>query len=277
MSRPLRILSWSGVGVLAAGLCLAAVSAVSSASRSAECVNNLKNLALALNTYASGTGGGCFPFATLPNERLPPERRLSWMVELYKGSFYAANLVLVVDESLPWDAEKNLRPVVIAGRKKEGQTRFDAREFPLCVCPSDPAGGNAGLPNLTSYVGISGLGRDAATLPLGNPSAGVFGYDRRTRERDIRDGTGVTMLVVETTRHNGPWTAGGSATVRGLDPGHQPYLGRGRQFGGNHRGGLNVAFADGSVRFLRETIDPKVFEALSTIAGGERLSTGWER
>ncbi len=38
-----------------------------------------------------------------------------------------------------------------------------------------------------------------------------------------------------------------------------------------------VAFADGSVRFLRETIDPKVFEAISTIAGGEGLPQGWDR
>jgi hypothetical protein len=37
-----------------------------------------------------------------------------------------------------------------------------------------------------------------------------------------------------------------------------------------------VAFADGSVRFLRETIDPGAFEGLSTIAGGEVLSGGWD-
>ena len=34
-------------------------------------------------------------------------------------------------------------------------------------------------------------------------------------------------------------------------------------------------FADGSVRFLHETIDPKVFEGLSTIAGGEEVGDGW--
>jgi prepilin-type processing-associated H-X9-DG protein len=70
---------------------------------------------------------------------------------------------------------------------------------------------------------------------------------------------------------NGSWLQGGPATVRGLDPAQQPYLGPGRQFGGIHLGAGNFAFADGSVRAISESINPKIFEALSTIAGGERV------
>jgi prepilin-type processing-associated H-X9-DG protein len=105
----------------------------------------------------------------------------------------------------------------------------------------------------------------------------VFGYDRQTRIEDFTDGTANTMMVIETAVAGGPWTAGGPATVRGLDPARQPYIGTGRQFGGTHRGGAMVAMADGSVKFLTETIDPKVFEALSTVSGGERLPSGWEQ
>ena len=54
-----------------------------------------------------------------------------------------------------------------------------------------------------------------------------------------------------------------------MDPAQAPYIGRGRPFDGNHPGGVNVLYADGSVRFIKESIDPKIFEALSTKSGGE--------
>ena len=38
-----------------------------------------------------------------------------------------------------------------------------------------------------------------------------------------------------------------------------------------------VAMADGSVRFINDRIDPKVFEAIATIAGGEPLAEDWDR
>jgi len=40
-----------------------------------------------------------------------------------------------------------------------------------------------------------------------------------------------------------------------------------------HPGGCNYTFADGSVKFLKETIDMKTYWALGTKAGGEILSS----
>jgi prepilin-type processing-associated H-X9-DG protein len=118
---------------------------------------------------------------------------------------------------------------------------------------------------------------DAPTLSRSSPRAGVFGYDRATRPMDITDGLAMTMMVAETWDACGSWLAGGPATVRGLDSARRPYLGPGRQFGGLHRGGAGVLFADGSVRFVTDSIDPRVFEALSSIAGGETLPEDWDR
>ena len=38
---------------------------------------------------------------------------------------------------------------------------------------------------------------------------------------------------------------------------------------GHHPGGTSFSFADGSVRFIKETMDPKVMQKLVTRDGGE--------
>jgi prepilin-type N-terminal cleavage/methylation domain-containing protein/prepilin-type processing-associated H-X9-DG protein len=40
----------------------------------------------------------------------------------------------------------------------------------------------------------------------------------------------------------------------------------------NHPGGVNVGFGDGSVRFVKETVNPVTWRAVGTIAGGEVVS-----
>jgi prepilin-type processing-associated H-X9-DG protein len=44
-----------------------------------------------------------------------------------------------------------------------------------------------------------------------------------------------------------------------------------RAFASLHTGGANAGFADGSVRFISNSLDGRVFMALATIAGGEVL------
>ena len=85
------------------------------------------------------------------------------------------------------------------------------------------------------------------------------------------DDCSTTLMAIETTVENGPWMAGGPPTVRGLNQAEQPYLGKGRQFGGSHRGGCMAVFADGSVRLIKDSIKPSTFEALVTIAGFEEV------
>ena len=39
-----------------------------------------------------------------------------------------------------------------------------------------------------------------------------------------------------------------------------------------HPGGVNVLLGDGSVRFVKETLVPSIWNALSTVNGGEIIS-----
>ena len=57
-----------------------------------------------------------------------------------------------------------------------------------------------------------------------------------------------------------------SGTIPGGNtPNHQGADG----FASLHPGGCQFLLSDGSVRFIKETLDPQVFRALATRAGGE--------
>jgi hypothetical protein len=276
-----RLIRLLGFGLLVGLASLAAivVGRAREDARREHCLNNLKGIGLGFANYH--TVWDSFPFAASPNDRLPPEKRLGWQITLvpYMVCPHCCGLddYSQIDFSGPWDVGP--------------QSRFAVLPLYLLICPSSPDQPAQGTQSFThpldrsklvddvstAYIGIAGVGKDAASYPAGDPRAGVFGYGRVTRLQDIKDGTSSTMVVVETSETRSPWTSGGPATVRGLDPSRQPYIGRGRQFGGLHRGGVTVLLADGSTRFVSETIDPKVFEALSTIAGGEALPAGWDR
>jgi prepilin-type processing-associated H-X9-DG protein len=75
---------------------------------------------------------------------------------------------------------------------------------------------------------------------------------------------------METRFAVGPWARGGASNLRGFDPADVPLHGDERPFGG-HSGGMQAAMADGSVRFIRSTIDPQKLAAAITIAGGESV------
>jgi hypothetical protein len=244
-----------------------------------QCANNLHEIACGLNNYADThpageSPGGArpqYPAGTIANAAFPPERRLSWFVEVLPY-IEQDNLYQRIDRRAAWDDPANAAAV----------------QTPLRVmqCPDWGREAAPSPPYLTAYLGVAGVGPGAADLAAGDPKAGVFGHDRRTPLAAIADGTSNTMLILESARDNGPWAQGGPATVRGLDPAERPCLGSGRPFGGTHfaentlwgRGksiGCNAALADGSVRFLTEKTAPEALEALATVAGGEEIKDGW--
>jgi hypothetical protein len=214
---------------------------------------NLVHIGIALHNIHDVEGH--FPPGTSSLGNLPVEKSFSWMVAILPY-IEQANVYQAIDRTQPWDSPKNKWCADCSMRIYLSPAHSGSA---LLTSPQ-------GLP-LTHYVGVAGVGLEAAELPLGHLQVGIFGYNRQTRLADITDGTSCTLMVVDTGENNGPWIAGGPATVRGLDPARKPYVGRSRQFG---RAGVAMAlYADGSVHPIAESIDSEVFEALATIHGGE--------
>jgi Protein of unknown function (DUF1559) len=218
-----------------------------------QCESNIHNVVLAMMSYENVHGS--FPSGTVPNAAVHAAQRLGLYAPV-TPYMECQDLYTSIDQMLPWDGGVNR---AVASQK-----------IGILVCPL-ASRVTAPAVQPTTTVGIAGLGTDAPILPKTHPRAGIFGYDHTTSTADIKDGASTTMMLAESGIVIGSWLQGGPATVRGLDPDRKPFIGPGRQFGGLHDGVAVVAMADGSVRAVSESVDPKVFEAMSTIAGGENL------
>ena len=188
-----------------------------------------------------------FNFGKLPTaSRLVPghsaDHGFSWLVEILPY-LEGANLFMKLDFNQPWDSAANAEIRSLKFTPGSGDPQKWAFRF----------GGGPGATESSPIVGIAGLGANAANLPMQDRQVGVFGNGRTTRLADITDGFSNTMMVATSQRLSGHWMEGGNATVRGLDPDHKPYVGATGQFG--RRGGAAVLFADGSARWIPETID----------------------
>jgi hypothetical protein len=156
-----------------------------------------------------------------------------------------------MDKTAAWDAPANRTGI----------------EAALSVFQNPSQTGLRRNPSSGDYVGIAGVGADAATLPTRHPKAGMFGYDRKVRLRDITDGTSNTLMIGDSSTPNLSMIAGGSESIRGFS--QSPYLNGPDGIGSPHTGIVQFAMADGSVRAVSVNVDESVLEALATIAGGE--------
>lgn len=116
--------------------------------------------------------------------------------------------------------------------------------IPVFLDPAVPPGA---LPNRTDYQFVTGPGT-------------MFEEGRTIQTRDCTDGMSNTIIFIGVGGNNRPWAAPGgwdgtavAGPVMGNDPG----------------AGVPVAFADGSVRTLRDPIDAATWRALSTRSGNE--------
>lgn len=227
------------------------------------CRNNLKQILLASHSYDSMGNTNPGPTKGAPESRdefLPtgcfgpgkvPEDRLSWMVTI-----------------LPYlEADSVYRTFQL---DKEFDENLDASRARMkCyVCPASHEADRNDFN--TPYIAMAGMGSGAPSQAAGSPGNGFMGYDRLTTLGMIRDGTSNTLAIMETRSNMGTWAQGGSSNLRGFDPTDFPIIGDKRPFGG-HAGGMNAAWADGSVRFVTSKADPKILAAMITIDGGETV------
>ncbi len=255
--RAMLIIALLAFGMFVGPMLLYAVWPRPRETPGAGCINNLRNIALGILEFQSFNG--VFPAGSWASADLEPESRLSWYAQILPYIEHHIEYESL-ETNQRWDAGQN------------GELAH--KRFGILACYSAPRRA-PGSPEPAPYVGIAGLGKDSPWIAKTDARAGVFGYERQTAMSDITDGAANTMMVAETGRVSGSWLQAGPATVRGLDPASQPYTGAGRQFGGQHGGGVLVAMADGSVRRIDASISAKVFEAISTMAGGEKMPRGW--
>lgn len=128
----------------------------------------------------------------------------------------------------------------------------------------------------TNYVGIAGVGRDAARYdpaqPANHPKMGIAGYDWGSKLEEITDKPENTIYLMQTPPGlQQPWLAGGGATIRGLDE-NDPMAGFRHTFTTDGKPGTYALMANGDVRFIPGDIDPKLLLAMATRAGGEDIT-----
>jgi hypothetical protein len=224
--------------------------------------HSIVHLPLGLQTWHGANNAklaGIYNFGKSEN----PVAQLSWMTGLlphlgYQKEFERLKLDKDVNE------KDNLQTAALL--VKEFQNPLDPRQR----WEGYPFGGMA----LTHFVGMSGVEDSrnvcAAQLPRSDPRAGVFGYQEVARPAEITDGTSQTVMVVGSGQLASPWLLGGGSTIRGArEPIFDPISGLGTK--GLPAPGTVAVMADGSVRYVPTTVDPKVFRAMCTIHGAETI------
>jgi hypothetical protein len=196
-----------------------------------------------------------FPMAAGGGALLPPETRISWIASLLTymdREDWAKSLHLGYSWNSPQNRTITQRYLPDVTNPLLGPTRTVEGYYD------------------SHFAGVTGVGTDSAELPPGHPRAGVFNYRSQVRASDIKDGLSNTMAILGVERELGPWAAGGKVTARALTK--PPYVNGPDGFGSAIPGGMLATMADGSVRFIRKDIDPRVLEQLATIAGGEPVT-----
>jgi prepilin-type N-terminal cleavage/methylation domain-containing protein/prepilin-type processing-associated H-X9-DG protein len=279
------------VGLLIA-LLLPAVQGAREAARRVKCADNLRQMGLALAAYHDALGSLPMGYVAWANPN-PYVTSPGWG--------WAAMLLPQLEQGAVYASANVARPV-------EDPANFSTRRIGLNVfiCPSDRDPGlymatrsdwvPIGEFYTNSYAASFGAGLEIDDFPeRGN---GLFRRNLVTRIADIRDGTSSTIALGErgACLTKTPWVGIPNGAISSLAPdspiASYASFGRGAElvvahadtviinnpgtapddFYSPHIGGGQFLMADGSVRFLKSTINLSVYRALCTRDQGEIIS-----
>jgi prepilin-type N-terminal cleavage/methylation domain-containing protein/prepilin-type processing-associated H-X9-DG protein len=283
------------IGVLI-GLLLPAVQKVREAANRMKCGNNLRNLALALLQYEH-MHGKLPPGATAGPF---PEAGVTAAVNHGWGPYI-----------LPFIEQQALAGRYRWDRSQFDPENQPVASVPLKIfqCPSaEPDrfmthdrfsyGGRGACTDYAPFVEVNIALVNLDLVDRVENYQGVMPVNHMTRLSEVTDGTSNTLLLTEDAGrprlwqagHPGPdntlagcpWTGGanpiileGSTPDGAMRPGPCPMnCSNDREVYSFHPGGANVGMVDGSVHFLRATIDIRILARLVTRAGGEIVPEG---
>ncbi len=272
------------------GLLLPAVQKVREAANRAKCQNNLKQIALGLHNHHNDRQA--FPPVAVV---LPSGTAMHAWATFLLPYLEQQNVHRQYRFDLAWDDPAN-QPAVSA-------------EVPSFVCPSAPSDRanlqgslRFGLCDYTPNFGLDQVLTTGLLSPWAGDARGPWNFTTDLTGRggariaELTDGTSSTVLVVEIAGRPQLWQRGrraGSTDVAGwatrnnltpidLDgatadgsstPGPCPInCVNAHEIYSFHSGGAHAAFADASVRFLKESASIRTVAALITRSGGETLN-----
>ncbi len=295
-------------------LLLPAVQAAREAARRAQCVNNLKQLALAAANYESANGA------------LPPGACSS--LDPLKGSSYYRDNFSSFVRLLPFTEQAPMYNAVNFQLTYANPDNFTIAgvQLSILVCPSDINNGpqyitqangfksnfdnvpttNLYLQYFTSYAGNQGtfwsnyyIGAKGGTQVQTQQNGSII-IDGNVTLATITDGTSNTMIYAEKAHgyfatydttyqyDTQAWQTGlyfdtmftttyppnvGTSSTPGLKPAGFSYY-YATDATSYHKGGLNFAFVDGSVRFIKNTINSWTFTTGAADSYGDQIPDG---
>ena len=259
-------------------LLVPAVDHARATARRAQSTNNLKQIGLAFFNYHNA------------NDRFPRAVNLGGKSGKVPYSWRVAILPYIDQQALynayhfdePWDGPNNRKlidkmPVIYqypgaeGTPAKSGSTSYFVFSGPSTVLsvgtPQGGAAGNPGSRSTNAQVPRSNPGAPGGSGGLINTTPLPLQNEPVPREPSIpqiTDGASNTIMAVE-ARRDIPWTK----------PEDIPFDPKGSlpELGGYWENGFNALFADGSVRALKSSIQPRILKALITRDGGEILSS----